>query len=224
MVVIPEAPATAASIAALDPLLTTWPAGKQIHRCFDIAWGSRQFYPGDAQRRGRFSPFVPLGGASDPLPVLYGASEEDGALSETVFHDVPVRGAKQISYRYLQHRMLVALTSRRDLVLVDLTTHGLGRLGLAHSELIEPGKPFYPATAEWARALHAHPATVDGLTWVSHQDNTSRALVLFGDRVLVDDLVVVPGRVPMTIGAGAGFELALDIADRAGITITEVDG
>lgn len=201
--------------------LAGWEADPPVFR---HRLGISAVLPGDAQHRGRFNPFVPLGAASDPLPVLYGASEEDGALSETVFHDVPVRGAKQISYRYLQHRVLVALTSRRDLMLVDLTTHGLGQLGLVHSELIEPRKPFCPATAQWARALHAHLATVDGLTRVSHQDNTSWAIVLFGGRVGVDDLVVVLGRVPMTVGAGAGFALALDIADRAGITITEVDG
>ena len=221
--VIPEAPVTAGSIAALDPLVTIWPAGEPIHRCFDVAWGSRDFYRGDDQHRGRFSPLVPVA-ADGALPVLYGASDEIGALSETVLHDVPVRGAKQVSYPYLRHRLLVPLASRRDLALVDLTSHGLSRLGLAHSELVESGSRSYPATTEWARALHAHPAGVDGLVWVSRQSNTSRALVLFGDRVSVDDLVVVPDRVPMTVGAGAGLELVLDIADRAGITITGLDG
>ena len=222
-VVIPEAPATAGSVAALDPLVTVWPAGEPIHRCFDVAWGSRDLYPADDQRRGRFSPLVPLE-ADGALPVLYGAGDEIGALSETVFHDVPVRGTKQVSYRYLRHRLLVPLASQRDLALVDLTSHGLSRLGLAHSELIESGSRFYPATAEWARALHAHPAEVDGLVWISRQSNTSRALVLFGDRVSVDDLVVVPDRVPMTVGAGSGLALTLEVADRAGITITGLDG
>lgn len=212
--------AVAGSIAALDPLVTIWPAGEPIHRCFDVAWGSRDFYPSDDQHRGRFSPLIPVVAAGRALPVLYGASDEIGALSETVFHDVPVRGVKQVSYRYLRHRLLVPLASRRDLALVDLTSHGLSRLGLAHSELIESGSRFYPATTEWARALHAHPAQVDGLVWVSRQSNTSRALVLFGDRVSVDDLVVVPDRVPMTVGAGSGLALTLAIADRAGITVT----
>lgn len=171
VVTIPEAPSTPASIAALDPLLTTWRAGAPIHRCFDIAWGSRDFYPGDDQHRGRFSPLVPLG-AADPLLMLYGASDEIGALSETVFHEVPVRGVKQVSHRYLRHRVLVALTGLRDVTLVDLTSHGLGRLGLSRSELIEPGRPSYPATAAWARALHAYPERVDGLTWVSRQHDT----------------------------------------------------
>lgn len=212
--------AAAGSIAVLDPLVTIWPAGEPIHRCFDVAWGSRDFHPGDDQHRARFSPLIPVAAAGRALPVLYGASDEIGALSETVFHDVPVRGVKQVSYRYLRHRLLVPLASRRDLALVDLTSHGLSRLGLAHSELIESGSRSYPATTEWARALHAHPAGVDGLVWVSRQSNTSRALVLFGDRVSVDDLVVVPEQVPMTMGAGSGLALTLAIADRAGITVT----
>ena len=218
-VVIPEAPATTGSVAALDPLVTTWPAGEPIYRCFDVAWGSRDFYPGDDQHRGRFSPLVPLG-SDGALPVLYGASDEIGALSETVFHDVPVRGTKQVSYHYVRHRLLVPLASRRDLTLVDLTSHGLSRIGLAHSELIESGSRSYPATTEWARALHAHPVRVDGLVWVSRQNNTSRALVLFGDRVDVSDLVVMPEQVPLALGAGAGLALTQQIADRAGITIT----
>ena len=221
--VVPEAPTTVGSIAALDPLVTTWPAGEPIHRCFDVAWGSRDFYPGDDQHRGRFSPLVPLG-TDGALPVLHGAGDEIGALSETVFHDVPVRGTKQVSCRYLRHRLLVPLASQRDLALVDLTSHGLSRLGLAHSELIESRSRSYRAAAEWARALHAHPAEVDGLVWVSRQSDTSRALVLFGNRVSVDALVVVPDRVPMTVGAGSGLALTVAIADRAGITITGLDG
>ena len=197
----------------------TWSAGRAIHRCLDVAWGSRDFYPGDDRHRGRFSPLVPLG-STDPLPVLYGAGDEVGALSETVLHEVPVREVKQVSCRYLRHRILAVLGCRRDLGLVDLTSHGLGRIGLSRSELIEPGGRVYAATAAWDRALHAHPAGVDGLTWVSRQHDTSRAFVLFGDRVAVDDLEVLPDEVPMAVGMGAGLELTLEIAERAGITIT----
>jgi len=175
-------PPPPADLTALDPLLATWPAGREFHRCFDVDWGARQFYAGTPSRRGRFHPFTPAG-ASEAIPVLYGASDVDGALSETVFHDVPVRGTKHVPYALLLHRLVVALVPQRDLALVDLTSPGLSRLQLAHRELIDSDPRSYPATAAWARALHDHPTQPDGLLWVSRQHNTSTAVVLFGDRV-----------------------------------------
>ena len=100
--------------------------------------------------------------------MLYGAGDVDGALidgalSETVFHDVPIRGSKQLAHAQLVHRLVVALVARRDLILVDLTSDGLRRLGPTRGELIEFDSPSYPQTAAWARTLHDHSARVDGL-------------------------------------------------------------
>jgi hypothetical protein len=100
--------------------------------------------------------------------VLYGAGDVDGALidgalSETVFHEVPIRGSKQLAHAQLVHRLVVALVARRDLILVDLTSDGLRRLGPTRGELIEFDSRSYPQTAAWARALHDHSARVDGL-------------------------------------------------------------
>ena len=203
---------------SLDPLLTTWSAGKTFHRCYDIGWGSRQFYAGDDAHRGRFHPFTP-DGHTEPLPVLYGASDVDGAVFESVFHDVPIRGVKRVPHAKLLHRLVVALAPTRDLTLVDLTSEGLRRLELTRGELIDSDARSYPDTAAWARALHAHPHRVDGLLWVSRQRDTSRALVLFGDRVPIEDLEVASD-VPLTLGAGRGLDVVAAAASRAGITIT----
>jgi RES domain-containing protein len=203
----------------LDPLLTTWQAGRPFHRCYDVSWGSRDFYPGDAAHRGRFHPFTPSGG-TDPLPVLYGASDFDGAVFETVFHDVPVKGVKRVPHAKLLHRLVVVLVPGRDLILVDLTSEGLRRLELTRSELIDSDARSYPDIAAWGSALHAHSPDIDGLLWVSRQRDTSRALVLFGDRVDVTDLTVDPDEVPLTLGIGRGLDLVAAAASRAGITIT----
>jgi len=152
--------------------------------------------------------------------VLYGASDVDGALSETVFHDVPVRGTKRVLYRKLLHRLIVALVPDRDLTLVDLTSDGLRRLGVTREELIASDSRSYPDTASWARALHAHPKHVDGLLWVPRQRDTSLAIVLFGDRVPVTNLAVAPDEVPLTLGFGRGLEIVCEVANRAGITIS----
>ncbi|HSF26047.1 MAG TPA: RES family NAD+ phosphorylase [Actinomycetes bacterium] len=215
---IPSAPRTAAALAGLDPLIARWPTGAAFFHCYDLAWGPRDFFAGDPAHLGRFHPFRPAG-AQAPVPVLYGASDDLGALSETVFHDVPVRGTKHVPRAKLTRRALVELAPTRDLTLIDLTSDGLSRLGLARLELIESDARSYADTAQWARALHAHPAHVDGLTWVSRQHDTSRALVLFGDRVPRDDLAEREGVAPVALAAGAGLDRVCEAADRAGITI-----
>jgi hypothetical protein len=48
--------------------------------------------------------------------------------------------------------------------------------------------------------------TPSGLLWISRQRDTSRALILFGDRVKVGELALAPGEVPLTLGAGEGLE------------------
>jgi hypothetical protein len=65
----------------------------------------------------------------------------DGALSEIMCHDVPIRGGKHLAHAQLVHRLGVALVARRDLLLdlirVELTSDGLRRLGLTRGNLFE---------------------------------------------------------------------------------------
>lgn len=204
----------------LSPLEHIWPKGDDMHRCYNIHYGAREYFGGDSGKRGRFHPIYPTSGSTS-LPVLYGADDEFGALSETVFHDVPVRGVKQVQYAKLMHRALIRLTPTRDLRLIDLTSDGLTRLGVSRLELIESDPRSYPDTAAWAEALHRHGGTpeFDGLYWVSRQRDTSRAVVLFSDRVETESLVVPDDAYVMPLAVGAGLELVCDLADRADITI-----
>jgi hypothetical protein len=205
---------------AVTPLEYVWPAAYPIHRSYDVNWGARQYFGGSAARPGRFHPIDP--GTGDVLPVLYGADEELGALSETVFHDVPVRGTKVVPYSKLLPYALIPLQPTRDLRLVDLTSDGLSRLGVSRVELIESDPRSYTDTAAWSQMLHAHQAsgTFDGLMWVSRQRDTSRAVMLFGDRVKMDDLVVRPGEHVLPLATGRGLDLVAELADRADITIS----
>src|SRR3954465_7643726 len=195
---------TTAPRAALDPLLMSWPTGEvidrccDVHRCCDVPRGSdvhrgcRNFSAGNATHPGRFQPCT-ADRRRTPLPVLYGAGDVDTALSETVFHDLPIRGSKHLAHAQLVHRLGVALIARRDLLLVDLTSDGPRRRGLTRGELIESDSRSYPQTAAWARALHDHAERVDGLLWASGQRDTGRALLLFGDRVKASELALAPG-------------------------------
>ena len=196
------------------------PAGSRLHRVHEAAWGSREFSAGSADRPGRFSPFTPEG-TDAPLPVLYAALDLAGALSETVLHDVPVRGRKVVARSALVHKVAVTLLARRPLRLVDLTSNGLSRLGVARTELVESSARAYPTTASWARALHGAAERPDGLLWVSRQQDASTAVVLFGDRVGVDDLELAPEAWPMPLLVHEGYEAVAQIAAAAGITLTE---
>lgn len=198
-----------------DPAIEQWPAGKPIYRVHDRRYAASTFNPG--QGRGRFHPFSDLSG--QPVPTLYGADTLDGALSESVFRSIPVRGpGRAIGRSHLFEACYSVLIPIRDLRLAALHGFGLGRLGVERLELIESDAAHYGETVLWASALHRLPARVDGLAWVSRQHDTSRAIILFGDRVLSEDLRIEEG--PMPLGWGKGLNRVLDAAERAGIRIS----
>jgi hypothetical protein len=194
----------------------TWPGGLGIVRCHDSRFGATEFNPGLGH--GRFHPFEDFPGRQ--VPTLYGASNLDGSLAESVFHQVPVRGPEKLIRRLSLRSMLVStVAARRDLTLIQLHGHGLTRLEVSHSELIETEARQYSRTAVWAAALHARLEGADGLIWVSRKFNTSFALVLFGDRVDRTDLEVVDPPLPLFLGSG--YAEVQRVAEQAGITILD---
>jgi hypothetical protein len=145
------------------------------------------------------------------VPVFYAAEGADAAISETVFHDLPVSAAERavVPESRLAAYGLAHVRARRDLTLIELHGHGLRRLDVRAENLTDTGPEEYPRTVQWARALHAAVPEADGLVWMSRQFNSERAVVLFGDRIDETDLeVVVPG-IPLRTGPGRA------IVDRA---------
>lgn len=64
-----------------------WQAEQPIVRCHSVQMGAAEFNTTSASRR-----FRPVQDSSGSIvPTIYGADSAAGALSETVFHDVPVR-------------------------------------------------------------------------------------------------------------------------------------
>lgn len=202
----------------VDPHYVTWGASEPIVRVFNPAHGPTSFNPGhpDPGIHGRFHFFTDAAGAV--VPVLYGSDQDDGAISETILHDVPVVGAARAVLRSrLNHTSIVTLRATRDLTLVGLLGHGLRRLQIRAANLpdTEPGE--YERTVPWAQAIHRAFPAVDGLVWMSRQFNAARALVLFGDRVAASELVVAVHAVPLRLGPGrARVDRA---ANEAGILI-----
>ena len=209
-------------IALRGALEATWPAGTPLIRCHPNLYGPATFYAGSP---ARYSPFLPAvagpGTASSPVGVLYAADSQHGALSETVFRDLPVRGVKRITRSNLRRKNLSELVVSRPLTLVNLTTRGLARLGLRRRTEIESSRKQYWRTCQLARAVHALPENYDGLLWVSRQDDTSRAIVLFEGRVMPSDIDTNPAVPTYPLDFGLGRDRVDEIADDLGITIID---
>lgn len=189
--------------------------GEPIVRCHDGRYGATEFNPGLGA--GRFHPFAVRG---RNIPTIYGSSDLVGALSETLFHDVPVEtGLRAIERSVLRPLLVSVIAARRPLRFAQLHSSGLGRLGLRRAELIDSEASAYPATVTWAKALHACPERFDGLVWISRQNDTSRAVVLFGDRVDRWDLEMVDSPLPLYLGPG--YAMVLEAAETAGIGVLD---
>lgn len=140
------------------------------------------FNPGYG-RGGRFHFIVSTGGAT--VPALYAADGEDAAIAETIFHDVPLHGRRFVGGHRLVGRRLgdIVVSAGDPLRLVELHDPGLLRLGLRPHKLTQTSAYHYPRTRMWAAACHEQLPWAQGLVWMSARFNTSRAVLLFGDRV-----------------------------------------
>lgn len=152
------------------------------------------------------------------MSTLYGASTFNGAVSETIFHNVPVRGYRGILASSLRPLQASTLQCRRALRLVDLRGFGLQRLGVTRRELIDSNPDSYPVTRAWAASLYQAVEDADGMIWVARQHDTSEAILLFGTRVEQGDLeMIAPPR--HLAPAGKIEPDVLAAAELAGIAI-----
>lgn len=198
----------------LDPLITVWPSGTKMERCHPSTFGATEFNP----RPGTPGRFRPIRTGKRVVPTLYAADKTPGAISETVFHDVPVGTAqKRVRIARFDIVLLSTIAPKRDLRLARLHGHGFHRLGVSRAKLIESEADCYPQLARWGQALHDCPANVDGLLWRSRQYDDSYAFLLFGDRVRRRELDVVAPSLPLAIGRG--LELVAEFAEDAEITL-----
>jgi hypothetical protein len=218
--------ATIAGVAIPPPLilppltlhitLTSWPAGAVLHRVHHLDYGAVQFNPG-IRGNARFSPIADLDGKL--IPTLYGGSSFACAAMESVFHDVPfTAGFKAYDKGKLEGHGHSQFTAAQDLVLADLASRSLRKLGVERKQLIDTEKDQYPVTRQWAVAIHAAFPEVQGLCWISRQDDSARAVVLFGDRIAEDVLKRTASTRSLVGDPGAYGEL-LVLAEQIGVDI-----
>lgn len=100
------------------------------------------------------------------------------------------------------------------------------KLGVPRKQLIDTDKDQYPVTRKWAEAIHQQCPEAQGLSWVSRQDDSDRAFVLFGDRI-ADSTLQQKGVSRSLIEDANAYTKVLDLAgthrrgDRAGEKLSD---
>lgn len=188
--------------------------GTSLWRAHHESRDANAFWPGTPGET-RFASIVDSSGI--PIPVLYAGDSSECAVFESVFHDLPATGARSADLRRLENRMLTRLELQTSVVLADLTKRGLPSLGMTRTELIESEAIHYQATAAWAEAIHNDNPGIQGLYWISRQNDRVAAAMLFGDRVDPDD--VAPSRETYALSHGRGLREVLEKALSADITM-----
>lgn len=202
--------------SALHVSYITVPAGTVMHRIHLRTYQATQFNP-TVLGNARFSPIKNFAGTV--IPTLYAGSTFECATMETVFHDVPFApGLKTYPKNKLGGHRHTRVEFTADLKLVDLTNKALRLLGVTRGQLIDTEKDQYPFTRQWAEAIHAQRADAHGLYWVSRQDDTAVAIVLFGDRVATGT-VVQHGDDRDLLDDEAAYTDLISLAEKIGVLI-----
>ena len=190
--------------------------GTVLHRVHQSQYQAGQFNPG-VRGNARFSPIQDEQGQA--IPTLYAGTTLPCALMETVFHDVPhTAGFKSFDKAKLAGQVHSTVRVEADLQLVDLSSVALRKLGVTRKQLIDTEKDQYPSTRKWAMALHRQCPQAQDLSWVSRQDDSARAVVLFGDRI-ADGALQVDGESHGLTDDASIYDAVLDLADRIGVSI-----
>lgn len=201
-------------VADLDPKLTPRKAGRRLFRLHANGVDADAFNPGYG--RGRFHPIEDEAGKV--IPTLYAADRINGALSESVFRDITAAGGR-VHREELRTLVLSRLIQQTDLQLIDLTGLALRRLGLTRVQLLDAPPRHYRETARWAEALHRACPAAHGLMWVSRQFDTSKVMVLFGDRIA--DMVLRDAENSESLYGGRGFQRVCEAAALGNITVID---
>jgi hypothetical protein len=203
--------------ADLNITTISWPPLKtEIHRVH------ADRYAGDAfNDRGlgnaRFSPIRDATGKI--IPTMYGGTTFECAAMETVFHDVSFEaGLKNYDKAKLKGHLHSQIAVKKPLKLADLRNKALRLLGVKRNQLIDTEKDQYPTTREWAVAIHTQCPDVQGLCWVSRQDDSAQAVLLFGDRIDTGAVTIAtPSR--SLIGDPVAYRELLVLAEQIGLNI-----
>lgn len=201
----------------LKATIISWKPGRPIHRIHSSAYAETEYNP-SAKGNARFSPI--RNDAGEIIPVLYGGSTMDCALMETVFRDVPYTpDLKIVDKARLESVVHSVVVSKADLLMIDLGNIALRKLGIDRAHLIDTTKAHYPETRRWAEALYQQFPDCQGLHWISRQDDSAKAILLFGNRIPAGTLSVVQAAEPLQVRGFATLPV-LYLARKIGVKLT----
>jgi hypothetical protein len=141
----------------------------------------------------RFSPITDSAG--QVVDTYYLASTPDGAVMESILHDVLIPGglldtAKLVHYHMARIEMVGSVTA------VSLHSNFLEKMGLSRIDMIERMPAEYRQTRPWAQAAYRQVTDAQALVYGSRRDDSARCMMLFRQRlppipfrVLADDCV-----------------------------------
>lgn len=205
-------------VKPLHATLIEWGKDRSLYRVHHERFEGNAFNT-TAKGNARFSPIFDSSGTL--IPTLYAGGTLNCTLMETVFHDVPyIPGFKWLPLSILDHQVHSVLTLKRNLILIDLGTVALHKLGIRRSQLIDTMKAHYPRTRRWAEALYKQFPKSQGLRWTSRQDDRAHGVVLFGNRVEPNAIAVGSDSVPL-ISNGEAILPVLDLALRLGVHLAD---
>lgn len=189
----------------------TLPAGTILHRVHKDIYASNGFND-SAAGNARFSPIHNSAGV---IPTMYAATTFEGALMETIFHDVPYApGFKPVDIAKLEGQLHAILITRQELNMVDLGTKALKKAGVAHKDLIQSEKCDYDYSRGIAEQIHREVISAQGLYWTSRQDDDAKAAVFFADRIPAG--VIDLNGYPEYLNNGEPFDAVTDLVEKIG--------
>ena len=202
---------------AKTPNTLTVEAGTTLERIHPDRFGPVQFN-NSAGGNARFSPIHKPSGDIDPS--IYAAETFSAAAMETAFHDVPIAGSpKNVQTKELEGLVHSTVEITQGLVVADLSSKGLHKLGLEKSQVIETGKRTYPQTRTFAEDVLKQNPDVQGFSWMSRKDDTSRSYVFFESRVPAGALKHV-GTSKSLLEDDETFANLQDVADEIDVNLT----
>ncbi len=145
------------------------------------------FYSRDNAETNVYSRFNdPKGRIQEQKPesygVMYAALDKLVALRETV----ELTDSRLVMVETLEQQCLSRLYLRRDLILVDLSSAGLARIG-ADARMSTITNEEYQIPQAWSRAFYEHPDQVDGIYYRSRYDPNGLCVALFDHRMAQAD-------------------------------------
>ena len=202
--------------ADLSPHIEVLKAGATLVRVYQRRLGPLGFNRGNTVAR-----FRPIrNAAGGVVPTAYGALDYETAIAEAVLRGVSAlrRGSprRRLFRLEVDGLEMARLRTARPLRLVRLHGLGLTRLNLLREHVIDCPESEYDYTAAWAQALYGHRSRPHGLVWTSRQNDTSRALILWGGTRVRPEWLQLEGD-PVALDREPGLDLIRQVCVDAGV-------